>query len=131
MLRERSTEVVEELASKPGLKETGLLFPRSDLEAANPPEENRRPVGKKKINAWWHEAEEKAGVPWEKKRALHGIKRTMVTLADARNLIQAASEQSGTEVETLRRVYVRDHPDKKCELADVIELERETWRNAS
>lgn len=43
----------------------------------------RRPVGERKINTWWHEAEEKVDVPWEKGRALHGIKRTMVTLADA------------------------------------------------
>lgn len=131
VLPERSAEVVQKLADKPAVQATGLLFPRGNLEDGDPPEENRRPVGKKKLNTWWHDAEKKAGVPWEKKRALHGIKRTMVTLADARNLIVAASEQSNTDVETLRHVYVKGHPDKKCELADAIERERETWRNAS
>lgn len=113
------------------MKETGLLFPRGDLEDGDPPEENRRPVGKKKFNTWWHEAEKKAGVPREEGRAVHGIKRTMVTLAEARNLMQGASEQSGTDVETLRRVYAQGHPNMKRELADAIENEREVWRNAS
>ena len=62
---------------------------------------------------------------------VHGEFST-VTLASARNrTIKGASERHGTDVEALRQLCLRVHPDRKCALADAFGLERETGRNAS
>lgn len=127
-----TAEVVLELADKPAVRASGLLFVRGSLDDPDPPEHKRRPLAGETVTEWWHAAEETAGVPWVKGRAIHGIKRTVATLAhELMDSLGPASHQSGTDEETLRKIYLRDNPGPKCALADTLESAQQEWTRSA
>lgn len=128
VLPERVAAVLQVLVNNPAVQATGLLFVRGSLADPNPPERKRRPLAGETILEWWHKAEKAAGVPWVKGRGIHGIKRTVTTIAEERmGSLTAASHQSGTDEETLRKVYLHDNPGPKCALADALEAAHQEW----
>lgn len=127
-----TSRLVKKLVQKPAVQATGYLFVRGDLDDPDPPERKRKPLHDKTVNEWWHRAEEAAGVKWVKGRAFHGIKRTVTTISSyVSGGLAAASQQSGTDAETLRKVYLQSDPLQKLELAQNLEQFRDQMEDDS
>lgn len=109
----RAKELVEQLLATRAVQTSGQLFPSGDLHTEAPKGET---ITDQSLRNWLHQAEEQAGVEHIKGRAYHGFKRRFATAA-LREDPQAASKQSGTNVETLRQHYEQDDAGPKAELA--------------
>lgn len=117
-----TAKLVKRLAEKPAVRAAGYLFVRGDLEDPDPPEDKRKPLHDRTVNEWWHEAEAAAGVEWIDGRAFHGIKRIGATVSShLTGGLAAAAQQSGTDADTLREVYVKSYPEQKRDLAERLE----------
>jgi len=113
----RAKAAVERLLNTPAVKTTGLMFPSGDLNRLHPPKVR---VGQTLLREWLREAEKLAGVESVPGRAYHGFKRRYATEALRLNP-QAASKQSGTNLDTLREIYEQDDPEVKIALARGLE----------
>lgn len=132
VLSQETARVLKELAARPAVEATDLLFVRGRLDDPDPPEHKRQPLANETILDWWHKAEALAEVPWVKDRGIHGIKRTVTTIAEDRlGSLSGAAHQSGTDEETLRKVYLRDNPGPKRQLADMLEAARQDWERTA
>lgn len=105
---------IEALMATRAARASGLLCPGGDLGSDGLP---RQPAAVEDLTDWWHDAEKLAKVPHVKGRAYHGIKRRFTTTAARLLDMGAASQQSGTTVATLERIYYQDDMSAKVELA--------------
>lgn len=119
VLSPEATRVVERLMQTPAVKASGKLFPSGDL---NDPAAKRFTVSDGQLTDWLHEAEEAAGVPTIHRRAYHGLKRRYAT--DSKFDRETAGKQSGTDPQTLSRVYLQDELDDKIAFVKALAEKR-------
>lgn len=117
-----AVDALKELLTTPAVKATGLLMPHGELDASDP---KVGPISKERlIRGILREAEEKAGVPYVKRRGYHGGKRRMAADQDD---TEAAAAQSGTTGQTLHGYNPRELK-KQAELAVRMDRERKKRR---
>ena len=116
VLTDIGRQLVEALLATPEVKASGFLFPGAKRSSERPLNRITFRTFCKLLNR----VEYAAGVEHVKGRGLHGVKRRAVTDGARVASLAAVSSQSGTNAETLRRVYLQDDLPLKADLADAL-----------